>query len=72
MTVLSTGGDGSGSGASKVTSDVLNVAAQSMMMIKGLTGIDIADALRRDRKSLPDNGSSASAPVKAKDPANIG
>ncbi|MDR3614706.1 MAG: SPFH domain-containing protein [Candidatus Obscuribacterales bacterium] len=72
MTVLSTGGDGSGSGASKVTSDVLNVAAQSMMMIKGLTGIDIADALRKDRKALPDNGSSASAPAKPKDPANIG
>jgi flotillin len=72
MTVLSTGGDGNGSGASKVTSDVLNVAAQSMMMIKGLTGIDIADSLRKDRKSLPDNGNSASTPAKPKDPANIG
>jgi flotillin len=72
MTVLSTGGDGNGSGASKVTSDVLNVAAQSMMMIKGLTGIDIADTLRKDRRSLPDNGNNTTPPAKTKDPANIG
>ena len=52
MTVLSTGGDSAG--ASKVTSDVLNVAAQSMMMIKGLTGIDLAEALKRDRKQITD------------------
>ncbi len=65
MTVLSTGGDGAG--ASKVTSDVLNVAAQSMMMIKGLTGIDIAEALKRDRKTLADGG----APAKPRDPASL-
>src|SRR3984885_10690025 len=52
MTVLSTGGDNAG--ASKVTGHVLNVAAQSMAMIKGLTGIDIADALKKDRKQLVD------------------
>jgi flotillin len=63
MTVLSTGGDGTG--ASKVTGDVLNVAAQSMAMIKGLTGIDIADALKKDRKQLVDAG-------KPRDPANVG
>jgi flotillin len=45
MTVLSTGADSAG--ASKVTSDVLNVAAQSMAMVKGLTGIDLTDALKR-------------------------
>jgi len=53
MTVLSTGADGTG--ASKITNDVLNVAAQSMMMIKGLTGIDLADALKRDRKVIEGN-----------------
>jgi flotillin len=45
MTVLSTGEDSAG--ASKVTNDVLSVAAQSLTMVKGLTGIDIAQALRR-------------------------
>jgi flotillin len=53
MTVLATGGS-DGSGASKITGDVLNVAAQSMAMIKGMTGIDIAEALKRDRKQLSD------------------
>jgi hypothetical protein len=48
MTVLSTGSDGAG--ASKIPGDVLNVAAQSLAMVKGLTGIDIGEALRRDRK----------------------
>jgi flotillin len=66
MTVLSTGGEGaSGSGASRVTSDVLNVAAQSMAMIKGLTGIDVAEALKKDRKVLTDG-----APLK-REPANL-
>jgi flotillin len=51
MTVLATG---DGNGASRITSDVLNVAAQSMAMIKGMTGIDIAEALKRDRKQLSD------------------
>ena len=48
MTVLSSGGDSVG--ASKITGDVMNVAAQSLAMVKGLTGIDIAEALRRDRE----------------------
>lgn len=56
MTVLSTSGDSVG--ASKITGDVLNVAAQSLTMIKGLTGIDLSDALRRnpanDRKAIED------------------
>jgi flotillin len=65
MTVLSTGGDGAGSGASRVTSDVLNVAAQSMAMIKGLTGIDVAEALKKDRKVLTEG-----APLK-REPANL-
>ncbi len=45
MTVLSTGGDGIG--ASKITGDVMNVAAQGISMIKGLTGIDIAQNLHQ-------------------------
>ena len=49
FTVLSTGADGAG--ASKVTGDVLNVAAQSLTMVKGLTGIDIAAALKRGEGS---------------------
>jgi flotillin len=52
MTVLATGSDGSG--ASKITNDVLNVAAQSMAMIKGMTGIDLSEALKKDRKQLTD------------------
>ena len=52
MTVLSTGGDGVG--ASKITNDVLNVAAQGLSMIKGLTGIDVAEVI-----SKKDNGKSA-------------
>lgn len=54
MTVLATGGDSAG--ASKITGDVLSVAAQSMAMVKGLTGIDIAEALKKDRKQLSDGG----------------
>jgi flotillin len=70
MTVLSTGGDGSnGSGASRVTSDVLNVAAQSMAMIKGLTGIDVADALKKDNKKIASNGEPTNS-VK-RDPVNL-
>jgi len=45
MTVLSTGGDGVG--ASKITGDVMNVAAQGLSMIKGLTGIDVAEAISK-------------------------
>lgn len=44
MTVLSTGSDGSG--ASKITGDVLNVAAQGLTLVKGLTGVDLTERLR--------------------------
>lgn len=46
MTVLSTGGEGGG--ASRITSDVLSIAAQSLTMVKGLTGIDLAAALKKE------------------------
>lgn len=45
VTVLATGGDGVG--ASRVSNEVLNVAAQSMTLIKGLTGFDLSAALTR-------------------------
>jgi flotillin len=47
MTVLATGGDTAG--ASKITSDVISVAAQTLTMVKGFTGIDLTQALRKDR-----------------------
>ncbi len=47
MTVLATGDT---IGASKITADVLNVAAQGLTMVKGLTGIDVTSYLRRDDK----------------------
>lgn len=50
MTVLST--DGASTGATKITSDIVNVAAQSLHMVKGLTGLDLMEALKKDRKVL--------------------
>lgn len=47
MTVLATGDT---SGASKISADVLNVAAQGLTMVKGLTGIDVTNYLKRDDK----------------------
>lgn len=47
MTVFATGADTGG--VSKITSDVLNVAAQTLTMVKGFTGIDLTQALRKDR-----------------------
>jgi hypothetical protein len=67
MTVLATGGDAGG--ASKITSDVLNVAAQSMAMIKGMTGIDIAEALKKDRRQLTDGNARSLVEAGAAKPA---
>lgn len=39
MIVLASGGDNVG--ARRITNDVLNVAAQSLTMVKGLTGVDL-------------------------------
>ncbi|MCB9468915.1 MAG: flotillin family protein [Candidatus Obscuribacterales bacterium] len=50
VTLLSTGGETSGMG--KLTSDVINVAAQGMTMVKGLTGIDLVETMQ---KAKPDN-----------------
>lgn len=56
MTVLSTSGDSAG--ASKVTGDVINIAAQSLAMVKGLTGIDLAEAMKRKQ-----DGANSARPV---------
>ncbi|MBN9395679.1 MAG: flotillin family protein [Candidatus Melainabacteria bacterium] len=45
ITLLSNGADNTG--MSKITADVLGVAAQSLSMVKGLTGIDLTDALKK-------------------------
>ena len=55
MTVLSTGGDTTGAG--KISSDIMNMAAQSIHMVKGLTGLDLTEALKKDRKVMLEDGS---------------
>ena len=57
LTVLTT--DGSSTGASKITNELLNVAAQSMTMIKGLTGFDLSAALQSGNDSTKPLGSNA-------------
>lgn len=47
VTLLSTGGETSGMG--KLTSDVINVAAQGMTMVKGLTGIDLVETMNKGK-----------------------
>jgi flotillin len=49
ITLLSTNGDSTGMG--KISADVLGVAAQGLTMVKGLTGIDLADSLKRGTHS---------------------
>ncbi|MBX9692907.1 MAG: flotillin family protein [Cyanobacteria bacterium] len=51
MTVLATGGDSGG--ASRITNDVLNVTAQSLTLVKGLTGIDLTSKLKSTLDSEP-------------------
>jgi flotillin len=70
MTVLSTGSDSS-AGASKITNDVLNVAAQSVTMVKGLTGIDLAQALKRVEAHPPRTDDGAQKPRPDVQPARI-
>lgn len=45
VTVLSTGGDSLG--ASRLTQEVVNAAAQSLHLVKGLTGVDLASAFNK-------------------------
>ncbi|MFN8655471.1 MAG: SPFH domain-containing protein [Candidatus Obscuribacterales bacterium] len=60
MTVLSTGGEG---GASKITGDVLSIAAQGLTLVKGLTGIDLTSSFKRG-----DNGAPTDVKVLAETP----
>lgn len=45
VTLLSTSGDSLGGG--RLTNEVINAAAQSLHLVKGLTGIDLAASLKR-------------------------
>jgi len=67
MTVLSTGGDSAG--ASKITSDVMNVAAQGITMVKGLTGIDITQALKRSEAARLDDNNNVNTKPRAAEPS---
>lgn len=46
ITIISTGGDGHGAGASKVTKDITDVIAQLPPVIEALTGADLAEIIR--------------------------
>jgi flotillin len=58
LTVLATGGDSAG--ASKITSEVLNVAAQGLTMVKGLTGYDLSQALKANNQENKEGNSEKS------------
>lgn len=53
IVVISSGGDGRGAGASRVTEDVTNIIAQVPATIEALTGVNLMEAL----KQLPGIGS---------------
>jgi flotillin len=61
VTVLATSGDSVG--ASRLSNEVLNVAAQSMTLIKGLTGFDLSAALNRKSGAMG-NGTVETEPAK--------
>ena len=71
VTLLST--DGSSLGGSRLTSEVVNAAAQSLHLVKGLTGVDLSASLSKhfaqqkeeEKKSLPEArpGAANQAPV---------
>lgn len=47
ITIVSTGGDSGGAGASKIAQDTANIIAQIPATVKGLTGIDLVETLKR-------------------------
>jgi flotillin len=49
ITIISTGGDGGGAGASKIAQDTANIIAQIPATVEGLTGVDLIEAI----KNLP-------------------
>lgn len=59
VTLLSTGGDTSG--ASKLSNDVINVAAQGLTMVKGLTGIDLVETMTKARGGVVDNNNNTAS-----------
>ncbi len=75
VTLLSTGGDSLG--ASRLTQEVVNAAAQSLHLVKGLTGIDLSQSLgkhfnngnateeKKAIESRPANSTQQAAPAPA-------
>lgn len=59
ITIVSTGGDGNGAGASKLTKDVTDIIAQLPPVIEALTGADLAEIIR----GLPGLKRGATPPV---------
>lgn len=57
ITLLSTGGDSTG--ISKISADVMGVAAQGLTMVKGLTGVDLTESLRKRVETGNGNNSGA-------------
>jgi flotillin len=46
IVIISSGGDGAGAGASKITQDVSNIIAQVPATVEALTGVDIVAAIK--------------------------
>jgi flotillin len=46
IVVISSGGDGSGAGASKITADIANIVAQVPATVEALTGVDLVKTIR--------------------------
>jgi flotillin len=63
IVVISSGGDGAGAGASKVTADVTNIVAQVPATLEALTGVDLIQALQ----TLPGFGGGSQAAQDAGD-----
>jgi flotillin len=63
VTVLSTGGDSLG--ASRLTQEVVNAAAQSMHLVKGLTGIDLVAAFGKHMTGGPHAPADAAKAIEA-------
>ena len=47
ITIVSTGGDGNGVGASKISQDTAHIIAQIPAMVEGLTGVDLVEAIKK-------------------------
>src|SRR4051812_23243142 len=66
ITVVSTGGDGSGAGVSRVTADIAQMVAQVPAIVEGLTGVDVNKMLQdipgvRQNGAAPGRGDQAHA-----------